>query len=102
MIANIVTHFQFSLTTTDIGNNNLSIRCNKCEVLLIDEVTAASENPPQKCKHCRFYFCPVCWTVHMEQLRNQLQALDGQLNLVQQRLQKKSEQFEVSKKIIYR
>lgn len=31
----------------------------------------------------------------MEQLKNQLQGLDAQLGLVRQRLQKKSEQFEV-------
>lgn len=80
-----------------------AVRCNKCEVLLTGPLSdaggAAADGKSEKsikCKHCKFYYCPVCWPIHMEQLRDQFQAFDAQMNLVRLRLQKKSEQFEVS------
>lgn len=109
--------------TTESSANNTSIRCNKCEVVLLTDIGRTSSmsedagrqspssmsattstagfdkgNPPLKsikCRHCKFYFCHVCWTIHMEQLRDQFQAFDAQLNLVRRRLEKKSENFEV-------
>ena len=96
--------FQLSVATTVTEKVAIianGIRCSKCEVLLVTGVSSMrSPSPdmlekPLKCRHCKFHFCPICWTVHMEQLKNQLQGLDAQLGLVRQRLQKKSEQFEV-------
>lgn len=97
------------------GNNTLTaIRCNKCDVMLSTDSTSVQSDGEGasaaegkllvkscKCKHCKFFFCPVCWTGHMEQLKGQLQGLDAQLNLVGQRLQKKSEQFEVNGTIVF-
>lgn len=97
-------------STTTSNNTPTAIRCNKCDVMLSTDSTSSAQSDGGgasaaegvslvkscKCKHCKFFFCPVCWTGHMEQLKGQLQGLDAQLNLVGQRLQKKSEQFEVN------
>lgn len=104
MILSCYNKLQLSITTESVADHtNNGIRCNKCEVLLVPSAegpSSASDGEgkpvkPSKCKHCKLDFCPVCWTVHMEQMKTQLQGLDGQLNLVRQQLQKKSEQFEV-------
>lgn len=94
-----------------VDSSSINNRCSKCDVLLAAATTSTGSaetttTTPEdgvdgklqksiKCSHCKLSLCPVCFSAHMDQLRDQLQGLDAQLIVVRQRLQKKSEQFEV-------